>query len=1185
LILSPASYGACDFHFNGRQAGHLCILPDLQIRVLVEKTTTQVPKYSFKATGGAHKHVEMIECFRSITSFLSDYKSDLIQEDAVLKKLEYLKLCDKNSQRLWFLWSAEDPSRASSCSCCGNSEFFSVLAKSDVYDFSEEFSYKPCILTANRTRDQSNQIIFGFGKSILQHNQIVMFSDRTFLPEDLINTHGRHRHRHKVKSSKKFIVLANMESHSPRKNFEPIEICVYDTQLTKFLNEKIDLSLFKSVTGETVYLNSTNMSPPYFSNEFNIYIRYLPLVKNISNMSANLAVDRKSDLSDCLFCEISRIDNCGANYSDPPYSDLNIEYVKKYSMQSAEKSKSSFSNKFSTNRLSVGNVSVDLSLNSSIENVSALPVKVEKKEIKKKSITTRKKSKKTVQIESNLPVLDLGQSTDYNSYFSSFKFNSNQINSGFELSKADSADKKFSIEEVFIKTIGLSKSGNESTKVVDHSHGHNKIQQSIRNRAKSNSNCFNVGKYELFVTKHSIDLLTAILEKIPQKFNDFEFLNFGPAQQSGLFRIEEGVIKYLACGQDRATLPFPSLHLIDIAFNDLTISIGTEGELTLKSIDFVKKTDSVELIKLILDKNLVRLVQKVATGLVELLKFNFKLRVGSYFNVVSNAALDFASVYLAKENVQDKSIIVKNVTGTFEYATLQRFVEFILLILNEYQESQPLEANNCRIKIIIEILNFTIYLQPCLLVNLDCQSFQLFASNQFEDASRTQALKCKFQTSVRLELVKSAANYSPETRLISATLDINKKLLDANLSCDISIDDSYLLKILKNDENMSSSTSSITSKSSFIFNFIFPVVFDAEFSSSGVKFPGMLCYFIKKTNVSEIYFLAELTRVGVELKSSENTIFVKCDKFRVAKAFLDIDFNDLLRVLYEEFFLNSSEDRRTTSGYVYNSFKFNSNEVVYSFFPSGTFSSNSWLYCKLANVQAHCVLKDSGFEDFEVVFDKRFDELVADRTTIANPRTFFPSLLNNGNEEKNLRINQNMLLKIDLATDLFNQPFDFNRWLNCCSIDSNESSGYAVTLIAIFPAKFCMALSLEPSLTSGKRSCPWTVCFRNDFRLTFNLNSAKIAYAELFKLFVEGNSTCKIGFKRYLRRKALNCSEGTLSIFEYDKEPDKITDNEIESETLAFFNQNLFVFILHHHALEFLFRCLSILPNHRHRSD
>ena len=290
MVLSPIHFGHCDIHKEGRLSASHSACPDLHVNIMCslnnEYITVENQKFKHKKV---FRNLTQCGCMRF--NFMSVYKQFLNKQVDHKSKIAYLKSIDFDSKHLWFLWSQQDE-----CACTGNCEFFSSCSNFRLYKFGNDFCYKPCIHWLN---SDGRFKVAGFGQSILVPNEMSFYSYKTFFnPNQQENSANEN----------KFIVLSNLEASTEsdevlRKKFEPFEIGIYAKELNKFLNEKLDDSATVGLQILTSGFNSANMSPPFFSSEFKVYIRYLPIVRHVSRLAiTSVSVDYQyqphSDLID-----------------------------------------------------------------------------------------------------------------------------------------------------------------------------------------------------------------------------------------------------------------------------------------------------------------------------------------------------------------------------------------------------------------------------------------------------------------------------------------------------------------------------------------------------------------------------------------------------------------------------------------------------------------------------------------------------------------------------------------------------------------------------------------------------------------------------------------------------------------------------------------------------------------------
>jgi len=129
LVVSPLDYAQCNSH-------EMAILPDVHLTFLASVPTT---------TRTGVKYADLIEC-GSIGIRCTVFKRR--REALTESKLERLRIVDRETRRLTFLWTTS-PNQEQKCECgqisSENSQFFQ---SSKLYDFDNEFYTKPCVYSS-----------------------------------------------------------------------------------------------------------------------------------------------------------------------------------------------------------------------------------------------------------------------------------------------------------------------------------------------------------------------------------------------------------------------------------------------------------------------------------------------------------------------------------------------------------------------------------------------------------------------------------------------------------------------------------------------------------------------------------------------------------------------------------------------------------------------------------------------------------------------------------------------------------------------------------------------------------------------------------------------------------------------------------------------------------------------------
>lgn len=248
FVISPLNYSKCDLHSN--YYSNLESKLSLKLLCSLQQLNNDL--------------VNLIQ-FGSIDFNVMNSSSIEISSN----KIDDLKELDSGNKFLSFLWSDQ----VGKCACSGDSRFFS-FDTFKVSKLAEKIIYKPSLNFLNTKNDNK----YGFGQSIIVPSEMCFYSYMKFfknLPEPLNN-------------SCNYKVISFNESNLEKKKFEPYEIGIYtDFKLNKFLNDNVSLNELKTQSYDilTSNFNSANMSPPYFSRDFSVYIRYLPAVSDKSYSS------------------------------------------------------------------------------------------------------------------------------------------------------------------------------------------------------------------------------------------------------------------------------------------------------------------------------------------------------------------------------------------------------------------------------------------------------------------------------------------------------------------------------------------------------------------------------------------------------------------------------------------------------------------------------------------------------------------------------------------------------------------------------------------------------------------------------------------------------------------------------------------------------------------------------------
>ena len=252
LILSPICFAYCDLHCDNGKPGYLGCITDVYIRFLHLNS------------------INWIECGSCLYNYLSAYKSykstNSLSIDDDASQINFLIKNDELTRRLHVFWNTLDNFSISqmsikstsndeiknfkftSCACSGNSDFFSnSFDRKKFYSNENHVKIKPCVYKKELSLSSS----LAFGQSLLSTNRYAINNYKSFK---------------KRRSEKPGIVnkLSFDEGNDIRK-------------------EKRNLRMENELPIEDIML-----TPPSVNKKietFSLYIEYLPVIKNISNIS------------------------------------------------------------------------------------------------------------------------------------------------------------------------------------------------------------------------------------------------------------------------------------------------------------------------------------------------------------------------------------------------------------------------------------------------------------------------------------------------------------------------------------------------------------------------------------------------------------------------------------------------------------------------------------------------------------------------------------------------------------------------------------------------------------------------------------------------------------------------------------------------------------------------------------
>ncbi|CAF0792454.1 unnamed protein product [Brachionus calyciflorus] len=1170
IILSPLNYAKCNFHCEDNQSGSLCTLTDIAIRIL-----SSSPKKSVT------EHADLIETGIFYFKFLSDLKIErnIKNQDELLK---FLKKCDNETKRLNFFWVQKE------CSCVGENQFYSDQ-KELMYSYERDFVFKPCIYWLNKTES----VKYGFGQSILEPDEIVFFSYRKFFPEyDFYSL--------KISNGKKFTVLSNLESNSKyiKNKFEPLRISVYDQELNTFMNESIDNNSLEPNEIEELNFKSTNMTPAYFSNEFSIYIRYLPKVKKFSNIiyKPNEKSSTKGCFSEIMYAEDS---------INIPYSDLNVDFFSKTSavfkrirfnwLKNYKKSFKKSLAKKSINLKEMKNFKIDknftsissFSLNSSDydENISS---SINTNQNNNKSPSIKESSESKVK---NNKVSHQERRTKTNrnkSNFFIYKLNLNQILYGFKQNDGKISGKKLCVEEVYAQTVYLSE---------DYEYENSYKNFLFEKNASTTNQGLNgvklissdleqiacISKAYFLVTRASLECLSNLVEFIHKcmRKRDVEKQQYAK-QRDNILVFSENRINSM-----ENNLTFDK----HICLDQITIQVfNISGDYQVDYED-IDQNNSIEALtfrttSISLLENRIKRYQLIVferTQFDKILAENNQIFLfDTLENLIRNLSILLFDKIQTEISIFKSRILFSNlIIGKFNLPQLQidfnctRLIDIQFEIVDLKFQQTPVEIslvmdlikfiNNLifflkkfkitlNYKLSILIRNFFIKfklnnyndndtddIHINYLIYLSGSNFKYVHSNNSSSISSDLTTKSIFKCSSNFTIDFTQINLSnpQEKSLFRADFDLNKKILDASLSVQIQLNQS--------------------DSSFFTFYFIFPLILESEFKSSDSAFewqtPGMMYY---SSFSNQVYQVADLNRIKILVNNEDEKILFEIDKIRFIRSSLNFDLSDFASKILDNIHL----DLTNLTPYTID---FNIKNLCFNYFSDG-FQSKSWFLLKLFD------LKMSYFFSFDTSLEEDLE--ISFRDSLNNVKNELEYI-------QNFKINNSILLNVTTSSSILSQ-FDMNKWLDFCCMENNESHSYNIKFISALPS-FGFEINYETRISnnsygndeklvqiywnlqeilnedihnSEKRS--GTKKHRNPYFFVLNQKNLELIEKKIFKKLAKSNASVVNKIENYYSH-----SKPKVNI--------RIKDMHGESiniENLNFFDSKNFVFIVKNSLLK-----------------
>ena len=251
IIMSPICFAYCDLHCKNGQSGYLGYITDVHLRFFSSNS------------------INWIEHGFCVYNYLSIYKCYDMDEEHALQ-INFLIKNDQNTKRLEVFWDEESISQMiiinasnqilnnnfkfASCACTGSAKFFSnSLDRKKFYFTENHFKLKPCIYR----KTLENETTSTFGQSILTPANV--YALNSYL-------HFKHfkNHDSKLRAPCKIINTVSFDEGN------------------HFIREKGMRRIKNELPIEDIILTPT--ADNKILKEFSLYIEYLPMIKNISNI-------------------------------------------------------------------------------------------------------------------------------------------------------------------------------------------------------------------------------------------------------------------------------------------------------------------------------------------------------------------------------------------------------------------------------------------------------------------------------------------------------------------------------------------------------------------------------------------------------------------------------------------------------------------------------------------------------------------------------------------------------------------------------------------------------------------------------------------------------------------------------------------------------------------------------------
>ena len=804
MVLGPLNYAGCNFH-----APQFFWPFDFNISLLCNQLIDDKDEWKARQKNT----LNLIECgYIKITKYneigsTDDYSS------SYSVNLDNIKLCDTETKRLWFLWN-EDLSE--SCACFGNCEFFSLhnlKLNASVTD-ETKFIYKPSIYWLNKNNRQP----IGFGQSLLVPNEMCFYNWRKFSLE---------MEKNLEQSSKfsNFKVISHLESNELdlSRKFEPYEIGIYvNDQLTTFINDNIDDNELNTYSYEilTSNFNSANMSPPYFSDQFQFYIRYLPAYRTNNSCS---------DIADFTL-------------TDKRLKELNLFDIKllKDSESFKQCTKSNHSLLMAPNKID-SNLSVaNLSLNKN--NL----------EIEKETISNCESMSQQFSFTSHISLLENNSSDNIFDYkwLEKFTYNLNQIYAGYKLTKSNTDPKenrKLSIQHLRIESLIRMVSINEINEIK-----------------KSNVN--------ILITPLSVNCISLVWNQL----NSYTLQD----DSIGLFK---NMIQHVSCfklSNINIKLINDNIRkLVSLHIDELSLKLN-QNECKLSNLIIHKQFKSEKLDETWLND----FFDSFYPLNMNEFKFNLEIENLILLNLIENSLekllLPRTQLSVAHSINKLTSIVcqIKDLTHSLPLAALLDSFHLIKSHATRQASDSISSKHKNQIIYTVELILLEFHLK-CVLTNQNYFTFEsdlirfIYSNNSFKNASKTSfkfnSSKCKLNF-----FLARKEHHSQHMCILSSEFQLDKSLLDGHVSGELRVNS------LLNQTNIYMYDLVLP----LLVDFSVNVKSDETLDCKLPGFMLTISQNQLHMDLNNIFLMIEVTSAQLKLSRQTNMTDFSCDSLRIIKS-------------------------------------------------------------------------------------------------------------------------------------------------------------------------------------------------------------------------------------------------------------------------------------------------------------